>query len=169
MADQVTLPEGQEEFKLNEVCKLANVQPYMLRFWGTEFDQLEASKTGTGQRIYAREQVELILEIRRLLFDEGLTIAGARKKIGRLQEDSDKSKTTKAKAPAKKKAAPKKKAPAKKVAKPETEPEQEVLELAVDEPVPEVDKGASADVKPLLATLEDVRTEVAKIVKELKG
>ncbi len=52
----------------------------MLRFWGTEFQRLEAGKTGTGQRNYTREQVELILEIRRLLFDEGLTIAGARKK-----------------------------------------------------------------------------------------
>ena len=82
MTDQTVLPEGQNQFKLNEVCKFANVQPYMLRFWGTEFPQLEAEKSGTGQRLYSKEQVELILEIRRLLFDEGLTIAGARKKIG---------------------------------------------------------------------------------------
>jgi len=54
MADQVVLPEGQDSFKLNEVCKLANVQPYMLRFWGTEFEQLEAAKSGTGQRLYSR-------------------------------------------------------------------------------------------------------------------
>ena len=164
MADQVALPEGQEEFKLNEVCKLANVQPYMLRFWGTEFDQLEASKTGTGQRLYTRDQVGMILEIRRLLFDEGLTIAGARKRISRLQEDSDATTAPKkTKAPAKKKAAPKKKAAAKKAPKTKEEPEQEVLELAVD--VPEVDKEAPADVQPLVATLEDVRAEVAKIVK----
>jgi DNA-binding transcriptional MerR regulator len=81
MADQVVLPDDQEQFKLNEVCKVANVQPYMLRFWGSEFPQLEAATSGTGQRLYSRDQVELILEIRRLLFDEGLTIAGARKKI----------------------------------------------------------------------------------------
>ena len=80
-AAEMELPEDQEFFKLNEVCKLANVQPYMLRFWGTEFPQLEASKSGTGQRLYSRDQVLLILEIRRLLFDEGLTIAGARKKV----------------------------------------------------------------------------------------
>ena len=86
MADQVTLPDDQEQFKLNEVCKLANVQPYMLRFWGTEFPQLEAAKSGTGQRLYSREQVELIFEIRRLLFDEGLTIAGARKKIAAAED-----------------------------------------------------------------------------------
>ena len=77
MADQVAIPDDQEQFKLNEVCKLANVQPYMLRFWGTEFPQLEAGKSSTGQRLYSREQVETILEIRRLLFDEGLTIAQA--------------------------------------------------------------------------------------------
>jgi len=92
MADQVTLPDDQEQFKLNEVCKLANVQPYMLRFWGTEFPQLEAAKSGTGQRLYSREQVELILEIRRLLFDEGLTIAGARKKIAAADDGGGKAK-----------------------------------------------------------------------------
>ncbi len=86
MAETV-LPEDQDQFKLNEVCKLANVQPYMLRFWGTEFPQLEAAKSGTGQRFYSREQVELILEIRRLLFDEGLTIAGARKKVAAMEEE----------------------------------------------------------------------------------
>ncbi|MEJ2269632.1 MAG: sulfatase-like hydrolase/transferase, partial [Desulfobulbaceae bacterium] len=81
-----------EQFKLNEVCKYANVQPYMLRFWGTEFPQLEAEKSGTGQRLYSRDQVELILEIRRLLFDEGLTIAGARKKITAMEEGGSKPK-----------------------------------------------------------------------------
>ncbi|MCU0303834.1 MAG: MerR family transcriptional regulator, partial [Thermoanaerobaculales bacterium] len=84
MTEKVVLPGDQEFFKLNEVCKLANVQPYMLRFWGTEFEQLETTTTDTGQRLYSRPQMGLILEIRRLLFDEGLTIAGARKEIDRL-------------------------------------------------------------------------------------
>jgi len=64
MVDQVVLPDDQEQFKLNEVCKLANVQPYMLRFWGSEFPQLEAAKSGTGQRLYTREQVELAVHAR---------------------------------------------------------------------------------------------------------
>ena len=89
MTKSVELPEDQESFKLNEVCKLANVQPYMLRFWGTEFPQLEAAKSGTGQRLYTRHQVELILEIRRLLFDEGLTIAGARKRVNAIQKEAE--------------------------------------------------------------------------------
>ena len=83
MADQVALPEGQDSFKLNEVCKLANVQPYMLRFWGTELEQLEAAKSGTGQRLYSRDQVELILEIKDLLHGRRFTIEGARRHLRR--------------------------------------------------------------------------------------
>ena len=165
MADQVTLPEGQESFKLNEVCKLASVQPYMLRFWGTEFEQLEASKSGTGQRLYTRDQVFLVLEIRRLLFDEGLTIAGARKRVNTLQKDSELPK------PKKKTAAPtpkKKTTRAAKSKEPEKpEESQEQPEDEPEEPEPEVDKEAPGDVQPLLATLKDVRKEVAAIVAEL--
>jgi DNA-binding transcriptional MerR regulator len=165
MADQVTLPEGQEAFKLNEVCKLANVQPYMLRFWGTEFEQLEAEKSGTGQRMYSRDQVSLILEIRRLLFDEGLTIAGARKRVNAMQDEGKLPKPAKAKAaPAKKKAktAPKPKAVA---SKEEPEPSAERATEAEPE---EVDKPATEDVKPLVATLKHVRKDIAKIVADLK-
>lgn len=162
MADQVALPEGQDSFKLNEVCKLANVQPYMLRFWGTEFEQLEAAKSGTGQRLYSRDQVELILEIRRLLFDEGLTIAGARKRIG-AQRAIVRPAATAALDPA---------------AEAPSEAQEEVAAPAVADPEPQalpaprravaVDKPTVADVQPLVATLKNVRTEVAKIVAELK-
>jgi DNA-binding transcriptional MerR regulator len=162
MADQVALPEGQDSFKLNEVCKLANVQPYMLRFWGTEFEQLEAAKSGTGQRLYSRDQVELILEIRRLLFDEGLTIAGARKRIG-AQRAIVRPAVAAALDPA---------------AETPSEAQEEVAATAVADPEPQalpaprravaVDKPAVADVQPLVTTLKDVRTEVAKIVAELK-
>jgi DNA-binding transcriptional MerR regulator len=162
MADQVTLPEGQDSFKLNEVCKLANVQPYMLRFWGTEFEQLEAEKSGTGQRMYSRDQVQLILEIRRLLFDEGLTIAGARKRVNAMQDEGKLPK------PAKPKAAPKKKAaPKPKKAEPEEQPEPADEPEAVAEPE-EVSAPAAGNVEPLVATLKEVRKEVAKIVADLK-
>jgi len=165
MADQVTLPEGQEAFKLNEVCKLANVQPYMLRFWGTEFEQLEAEKSGTGQRMYTEDQVQLILEIRRLLFDEGLTIAGARKRVNAMQDEGKLPKPEKPKAAPKKKAkaAPK---PKEVVAEEEPEPFAEPEEEAKPE---EVDKHASKDVQPLVATLKHVRKDLAKIVADLKS
>ena len=158
MADQVVLPEGQDSFKLNEVCKLANVQPYMLRFWGTEFEQLEAAKSGTGQRLYSRDQVELILEIRRLLFDEGLTIAGARKRIGSSHgtaRPAPEPVTEAAPAEPDEAAGP----PAE---EPEPQPAPVLRRAAV------VDKPAADDAQPLLTTLRNVRTEVAKIVAELK-
>jgi DNA-binding transcriptional MerR regulator len=163
MADQVVLPDDQEQFKLNEVCKLANVQPYMLRFWGSEFPQLEAAKSGTGQRLYTREQVELILEIRRLLFDEGLTIAGARKKIAAADGGGEEPK-----------GGPKKKAE-------ETEEEKSANKAAglkassARRKTPKkaaattVDKEAPPDVQPLLTTLKNVRDEIDKIVAELKS
>ena len=156
MADQVVLPDDQEQFKLNEVCKVANVQPYMLRFWGSEFPQLEAAKSGTGQRLYTREQVELILEIRRLLFDEGLTIAGARKKIAAAEDGGAKPKA-KAKA---------KEEPAKKATTPKT---SSARRKAPKKAVAMVDKEAQPDVQPLLATLKNVRDEIDKIVAELKS
>jgi DNA-binding transcriptional MerR regulator len=175
MTDQVALPEDQELFKLNEVCKLANVQPYMLRFWGTEFPQLEAEKSGTGQRLYSRDQVHLILEIRRLLFDEGLTIAGARKKVAAMADDVVKPKLEtepeeKEEATEEVEEKPvKAKAPAKKPGKVKTSTARRKSPKKPPPPEPEVDKGPSVDVKPLLATLKDVRDEIDKIVAELKS
>jgi len=161
MTEQLVLPEGQESFKLNEVCKMANVQPYMLRFWGQEFPLLEAGKSGTGQRTFRRDQVELILEIKHLLFDEGLTIAGARK---RLENAGGGSKTVAAPPAAPKDvdkpAAVKKKTPTRKRAS--SEPATEEIEGQ------KVDKPPMENVQPLLATLRDVRVELAEVVAELK-
>ena len=67
-------------FKAAEVCSIARVQPYVLRSWEGEFPGLGAS-TNSGARVYRRADVELVLEIRRLLFDEGLTLGAARRKL----------------------------------------------------------------------------------------
>ena len=67
-------------FKAAEVCSIARVQPYVLKSWEGEFPTLGASTTG-GSRVYRRADVELVLEIRRLLFDEGLTLGAARRKL----------------------------------------------------------------------------------------
>jgi len=167
MTDQVVLPDDQDQFKLNEVCKLANVQPYMLRFWGTEFPQLEASKSGTGQRLYTKDQVELILEIRRLLFDEGLTIAGARKKIAAMEDGEEKPKA-KSKKKAEKTAEEKvKEKPAKKASPPKTSSARRTTPKKAT--AAKVDKETSPDVQPLLATLKNVREEVEKIIDDLKA
>lgn len=66
-------------FRIGDVAKLAGIKPYVLRFWETEFPGLGPKKSGTGQRLYRRKDVELVLEIKRLLYEKRFTIEGARK------------------------------------------------------------------------------------------
>lgn len=68
-------------FRIGEVSKLLDLPPYVLRFWEKEFPQLKPGKGGTGQRLYRRRDVETLAEIRRLLYDEGYTIPGARQAL----------------------------------------------------------------------------------------
>jgi DNA-binding transcriptional MerR regulator len=68
-------------YKIGEVCKVADVQPYVLRYWETEFPQLAPGKSGGGQRMYTRHEIDVILRIKELLYRDGFTIAGAKKKL----------------------------------------------------------------------------------------
>src|SRR6201996_789982 len=89
MATHLTQQRSQEKteipdklyFRIGDVARLCSVAPYVLRFWETEFTQLKPNKSGTGQRLYRRRDVEMALRIKRLLYDEGYTIAGARQAI----------------------------------------------------------------------------------------
>ena len=65
-------------FKIGDVARICGVETYVLRFWETQFPQLKPNKGGTGQRLYRRREVELALDIKRLLHREGYTIAGAK-------------------------------------------------------------------------------------------
>jgi DNA-binding transcriptional MerR regulator len=65
-------------FRIGDVARICDLPAYVLRFWETEFPQLKPNKGGTGQRLYRRRDVELALRIKRLLYDEGYTIPGAR-------------------------------------------------------------------------------------------
>src|ERR1700756_4900135 len=65
-------------FRIGEVSRLCGLPSYVLRFWETEFPQLKPSKSSTGQRMYRRPDVENVLRIKQLLYEEGFTIAGAR-------------------------------------------------------------------------------------------
>lgn len=65
-------------FKIGEVAKLCSLQPYVLRYWESEFRSLKPEKTKSGQRLYRKRDVELVLRIRALLYDERFTIEGAR-------------------------------------------------------------------------------------------
>jgi DNA-binding transcriptional MerR regulator len=69
---------GKSTFKIREVCQHTDTQPYVLRFWESEFPQLRPETSSSGQRVYTQEDVDLILRIKQLLYDEEYTIAGAR-------------------------------------------------------------------------------------------
>ena len=77
-----------ELFKAAEVCEVVQVQPYVLRSWEAEFPQIGQVPAGGGPRLYRRSDVELVLRIKQLVFDEGLTLSGARR---RLEEDGGQS------------------------------------------------------------------------------
>lgn len=68
-------------YKIGEVCKLLDIQPYVLRYWETEFPALHPQKSQSGQRAYSEAEIDVIRRIKRLLYDEGYTIAGAKKKL----------------------------------------------------------------------------------------
>ena len=72
---------SEEKYKIGEVCKVADLQPYVLRYWETEFPQLSPNKSGGGQRLYTKRELDIILRIKELLYREGFTIAGAKKKL----------------------------------------------------------------------------------------
>jgi DNA-binding transcriptional MerR regulator len=74
------LPE-QSLFRIGEVARLTATKPFVLRYWETEFPMLQPVKSPSGHRLYRREDVQCVLEIRRLLYDEGFTIAGARRHL----------------------------------------------------------------------------------------
>ena len=68
-------------FKIGEVCEFTDTQPYVLRYWESEFPMLAPAKNSSGQRIYRRRDIETVLRIKQLLYEEGFTIAGAKKRI----------------------------------------------------------------------------------------
>lgn len=68
-------------YKIGEACKRLDIQPYVLRYWETEFPALSPSKSKSGQRVYSEEDVRVIHRIKELLYEEGYTIAGAKKKL----------------------------------------------------------------------------------------
>ena len=68
-------------FRIGEVARLCRLPAYVLRFWETEFPQLKLVKSSTGQRMYRRKDVEHVLKIKKLLYEEGFTIAGARQHL----------------------------------------------------------------------------------------
>jgi DNA-binding transcriptional MerR regulator len=84
------VPEIPEKlfFRIGEVCKIVGVEPYVLRFWETEFPFLAPQKSKSGHRVYRKKDVEMVLKIKDLLYDRGFTIAGARKQLSKNRTDA---------------------------------------------------------------------------------
>jgi len=80
VSGEVVIPD-KLYFRIGEVSRLCSLPSYVLRFWETEFNQLKPSKSGTGQRMYRKIDVENVLRIKKLLYDQGFTIAGARQQL----------------------------------------------------------------------------------------
>lgn len=78
----------QRTYKIGEVASLTGLKPFVLRFWETEFPQLRPVRTKKGQRLYADEHVALILRIKSLLYDEKLTIDGARRRLAEPEREA---------------------------------------------------------------------------------
>jgi DNA-binding transcriptional MerR regulator len=75
-------------FKIGDVARILDLETYVLRFWESQFPQLKPNKSGTGQRLYRRREVELVLEIKRLVHAEGYTLPGARHALEQQQRRS---------------------------------------------------------------------------------
>jgi DNA-binding transcriptional MerR regulator len=76
-------------YRIGEVSRLTALKPFVLRYWETEFPMLEPVKSASGHRLYRQEDVDLVLKIKRLLYDEGFTIAGARRHLRELASGGD--------------------------------------------------------------------------------
>lgn len=77
---EVVIPD-KELFRIKEVSELTHTKAHVLRYWESEFPTLKPDKSNAGRRIYSRTDLEMVLKIKRLLYEEGFTIAGARKQI----------------------------------------------------------------------------------------
>ncbi len=76
-------------FKIGEVSKILGVKPYVLRYWETEFKEIGPIKSRSNQRLYRRKDVQALLAIKQLLYQDGFTISGARKKVKELMKNGN--------------------------------------------------------------------------------
>ena len=75
------IPDDKRYFRIGEVSRIIGVKPYVLRYWESEFSQIRPTRADSKQRVYQKRDLELIMEIKRLLYEEKLTIEGAKKRL----------------------------------------------------------------------------------------
>jgi DNA-binding transcriptional MerR regulator len=83
------IPEDKRYYRIGEVSRIIGVEPYVLRYWESEFPQIRPSRADSRQRTYQKKDLELIKEIKRLLYEEKLTLEGARKRLKKLNAKTD--------------------------------------------------------------------------------
>jgi len=83
------IPDNKRYFRIGEVSRIIGVEPYVLRYWESEFSQIRPSRADSKQRTYQRKDLEIILEIKRLLYEEKMTIEGARKRLASMRRSGD--------------------------------------------------------------------------------
>jgi len=77
------IPDDKRYFRIGEASRIIGVEPYVLRFWEGEFSQVRPQRADSNQRTYRREDLETLLEIKKLLYDERMTIEGAKQRLKR--------------------------------------------------------------------------------------
>ncbi len=138
-------------YRIGQACKRLDIQPYVLRYWETEFPSLAPDKSKSGQRVYTEEDLEVIRRIKELLYDEGFTIAGAKKRLE--AELSAGGPQTRPEAPA---AA-------------EEPPPAAPAEPAPDDTPAELDTAATERIETLLQGIREARGQVREILAMLDG
>lgn len=135
-------------YKIGEACKILEIQPYVLRYWEKEFPLLSPGKSKSGQRVYSERERDIIRRIKELLYEEGYTIAGAKKKLDAELADGG------AAAPEEKKAPPK--PPAKRRSAPRGRASA-------------VDTGTSEELQKLRSGVADAAAQARKILAKLES
>jgi DNA-binding transcriptional MerR regulator len=77
----MNIPDDKRYFRIGEVSRIIGVEPYVLRYWESEFSQIKPSRADSNQRTYQKKDLETIFEIKRLLYDEKMTLEGAKKRL----------------------------------------------------------------------------------------
>lgn len=75
------IPDNKRYFRIGEVSRIIGVEPYVLRYWESEFSQIRPTRADSNQRTYQKKDLEIIMEIKRLLYEEKMTIKGAKQRL----------------------------------------------------------------------------------------
>ncbi|MCP4655988.1 MAG: MerR family transcriptional regulator [bacterium] len=147
-------------YKIGEACKILDIQPYVLRYWETEFPFLNPNKSKSGQRVYSERELDVIRRIKELLYEEGYTIAGAKKKLEAEFEEQSSNSTAREGAGQTSAAGQ---------ARPRRRQAREKTSRSASEAEPrELDRGAVEKVQKLRAGIEEALTQ-GRAILELLG